>query len=870
MRPLVAAVLAIALIVPSAAMEAIVGNVRVQALAPGLVRLEEAQNGQFLDEPTMMVVNREWPGGTLRREGEDPVTITLDRAVVVIPDGGARLKGTEVRGLNGEFLYRFEGNLPPRQFLPSPRRVFTAWVIADTPRLVPPAWGAVAPPPDETSPTSGWRTDRDAPDLYVFLTEPGGYAELRANLLRLTGPTPIPPRYAFGLWHSRYHAYSEETALATIDRYRERGFPLDVFVVDTDWRVNASHGYAVDERFFPDMRRFIAAAHSRGVRLMANDHPEPQRESALDPAELRYREEGLRSLLELGMDAWWFDRNWHTSLREPMPGLNKDFWGMRLYHDITQRFAPQRRPLIMSNVDGIDNGKRNRPPHFGGQRYPIWWTGDTRSTWAYLRMGIANTVDAGVESLLPYVSEDLGGHFGNPNPELYVRWVQFGALSPIMRLHCTTGETRYPWDFGEEAEGIVREYALMRMRLLPTLYSAAREAFETGTPLLRRGDLEWPEHAEAESDQQYQLGPHLLVAPIAIPRDGEPTPIPLDMSRGGWQAEYFANPDLQGEPTARRVESEIQFAWGQGSPDPALPTDHFSARFTGEIGPMPQGGLLQLVAGADDGVRVWVDGEIVIDAWRKQGYTEFRAALDVEAGQRLKVKIEYFEDVGQAALDLGWVTPDRRRMLAERDVWIPPGTWFDLWTGEELTGPKAVRRESTLFHVPMFMRAGGMVLLGPERTTTADRPLDPITIEAYPSPEPTRTGATLYEDDGLSVAYLNGAFAKTPIAHEAGPEGMTVTISPRQGELPAPSPRAWIVRFQLPRGKSPTRLEVDGQIVELDDPRIRRVYPQSEGPTWIPPFSPGSAQLRMGMGGSLELQLDPADVTQPRTISLRF
>ena len=204
-----------------------------------------------------------------------------------------------------------------------------------------------------------------------------------------------------------------------------------MFVVDTDWRRGASHGYAVNEILFPDMERFINRAHEKHVHLMYNDHPEAQTQSALDPSEFHYRWNGLTSLFKQGIDVWWYDRNWMTGLHEPMPGISKEVWGMRLYYDITKKYYPDKRPLIMSNVDGIDNGLWNIPSHPASHRFPIWWTGDQKSRWQYLEMGIANGVNSGIHRMMPYVNEDLGGHTdGNPEPDQYIRWIQSGFSRP--------------------------------------------------------------------------------------------------------------------------------------------------------------------------------------------------------------------------------------------------------------------------------------------------------------------------------------------------------------------------------------------------------------------------------------------------------
>ncbi|MGD9613682.1 MAG: TIM-barrel domain-containing protein, partial [Kiritimatiellia bacterium] len=362
-----------------------------------------------------------------------------------------------------------------------------------------------------------------------------GYERFRADFLRLTGEIPLVPLHALGLWYSRYFAYGEDTALATIDRFRAEGIPLDLFVADTDWRVGASCGYGVNEALFPDMARFVRKAHERQVRVMLNDHPEPKGKAALDPEELRFRRDGLVSLLENGVDLWWFDRNWHTHLQAPAPGLDKEVWGMRLYRDVTQAFRPERRPLIMANVDGINNGRRDAPSHPAAHRFPVWWTGDTCAEWNYLRLGVANGVDSGIVALLPYVHEDLGGHHGQPDPELYVRFMQFGAFAPVARIHCTTGVHRYPWEYGADVAGIVGDYFRLRYRLLPLLYAAAHEANRSGTPLLRRGDLEWPDMPEAADSTQYLLGDDLLVAPLLEPaRNGADAERTVWIPPGEW------------------------------------------------------------------------------------------------------------------------------------------------------------------------------------------------------------------------------------------------------------------------------------------------------------------------------------------------
>lgn len=491
------------------------GNVRVQIYSDHLIRFEEKGAKGFEDRQSFVVVDRHWAGGEVDQKTQpEGVTLMTRFVKIFLPANCKSLSAVGITELQAKKNIAIK-KIPKNSNLPAPNDTITHWLMADSPRIIPPVWGAAAPPDANTDTLhSGWDIENDAADVYLFLPGEGGYSQLAADFLKLTGKIPLPPLYIFGLIDSRYYPYTEDEALQVIDEYRKKEIPLDVFVVDTDWRVGASHGYAVNAEYFPDMQRFIDRAHQRHVRVMFNDHPEPVAEHALSSDELSYREKGLKSLLDFGADVWWFDRNWHTHLKEPAPGLRKEVWGMRMYQDMTQRHKPGVRPLIMSNVEGIDNGKRHYPTSPAAHRFPIWWTGDTRSAWKDLERGVINAVNSGFQSMLPYLSEDLGGHFGMPSEELYLRFLQYGVFSSIVRLHCTAGKIRYPWVYGEAVEQIARNFIQLRYHMLPLIYAAARQAYDSGMPLLRRCDFFWKDYPEAADPTQYMFGDHLLVAPV--------------------------------------------------------------------------------------------------------------------------------------------------------------------------------------------------------------------------------------------------------------------------------------------------------------------------------------------------------------------
>ena len=784
------------------------GNVRAQLLSDSLVRLELKGPAGFENRNTFHVVNRDWPGTAFRVEtNSGAVEIKTAHYVVTIPQNAATLEGVRVESAGGQALYTYDGNLENSRWLPGPADQPQSWWFADSPRMVPPPWGLTPPPrnpnPRRQVPDGGWDLSNDAPDIYVFLPQ-GDYRQLRKDFLKLTGPTEMPPLFMFGAFDSRWYDYNETTALKQIDDYRAHRIPLDVLVVDTGWRAGASTGYQPNTNLFPNLPRFFQEAHAKNVRVLFNDHPQPlsTNVTGLDAKELNYRFNGLSGLLKEGLDIWWYDRNWWVALVPAAPDLRKEVWGMRLYHDTTARVRPEQRPLIMANVDGIDNGIRKRPMDVAAHRFPYQWTGDIGPGFEFLRRGVENAVHAGVQSLFPYMSEDLGGHTSNPTPDQYIRWIEYGALSPVYRPHCTHNLERMPWAFGPEAEKVARRFVDMRYRLLPVFYAAAHENYETGEPLLRRLELDYPQLAEASRDDEYLLGKSILVAPVLqgsmqiVPGDWLKTPD----GQPGLKAEFFTNEDLSGAPAFTRTDAAIDFNWSQTSPAPDFPRTHFSARWSGTIEVPAAAGDVTLSTVEDDGARVWIDGRLAIDAWGGHDSATSEATAVLTAGVPHQIRVEYLQMEYNALIKLQWHSA--KSSLAARAAWIPPGDWIDAWTGETVSGPATVTNHVPLDEIPIFVRSGAILPLAPEMQFTGEKPWNPITLDLYARVAETNT-ANLYEDDTLTTAYQRGEFRNTSITASADDAVMTVhvNIGAAKGSFKnALKQRAWLLRIHPPAG----------------------------------------------------------------------
>lgn len=794
------------------------GQLRVQILSETLIRVEKKGPAGFEDRVTFSVVERNWPGAEVAaQKAGDSLQINGAHWSVRLPDTADSLSSVVISDEAGE-LGCLDAERVRFSYLPAPSEQIRWWVMPDAPRMVPPEWGAT-PPPDAALKNSGWDIANNSSDVYVFLPGSGGYRRLVQDYIKLTGAVPLPPLYAFGLMHSRYHAYSHETALAVIDKYRQRHIPLDVFVLDTDWRVGASHGYEIDTDLFPDMKAFLTEAHARNVRVMFNDHPEPACEDALDPAELQYRWKGLTGLMKMGMDLWWYDRNWKVHLKSPHADLDRDVWGMRVYHDITERFYGDRRPLMMSNVSTLYHGQRTDPPHPIEHRYPIWWTGDTNGTWNFLRWGIANAVDFGVLAVMPYLNEDLGGHHGGTSPELYTRFLQFGCLSPGTRLHCSKAFIRDPWEFGAEAEEIVTDYVKLRYRLLPHIYTAARRAYEDGTPLLRRCDLEWPQHSAAMDSSQYLFGDDLLVAPVDTGSNDWRMigrhEVSTSDGRPGWLAEYYDGAELTGALLHKQTVRIID-CWRWGPTTPRDLPESYSARWSGVFS-VPETGGYSFRAVAKGGMRFCIDDEVVADKWDYSGEEKSQIEYDIEwtAGEEHRIKVEYCNPAGKDGCTLVCKLPSSDSGFAERNIWIPPGVWSDLWSGADVSGPCLLRTKSDLRHTPLYVRRGAIVVTVPQLERTDDYPWNAFTVDCWVPDADAVTKRCIYEDDTISTAYKKDECRNTPLLFRREKGELALLILPAKGAFEgAPARRDWTLRIHLPADAVLEKLMLNGAPVD--------------------------------------------------------
>jgi len=205
---------------------------------------------------------------------------------------------------------------------------------------------------------------------------------------------------------------------------------------------------------------------------------------------------------KMGVDFWWID--WQQGTRTKIKGLDP-LWALNHYHFLDNA-KDNNRPLILSRFAGA-----------GSQRYPLGFSGDTTQKWSSLDFQVYFTATASNVGY-PWWSHDIGGHcWGKKDDELYIRWVQFGIYSPVMRLHSTANEFmgKEPWKYSAPIEKIATENLRFRHKLLPYIYTMNRRTQKDGRAICEPMYYTYPKEENAYNiKNEYFFGTELIVAPI--------------------------------------------------------------------------------------------------------------------------------------------------------------------------------------------------------------------------------------------------------------------------------------------------------------------------------------------------------------------
>lgn len=748
--------------------ELIVGKIRIQLIADGIYRFEVKGKDGFEDSDTFFAPKRK----ELFDEVELGFSYSVKNHVVTIVDdlendinaekktimfhldeNATSLRSLKVyQGKKKRLIYSYK-KIKNTGELPEPGKTPFIFPLMDSPRIILPEKGY-------GKGEGEYKIDENAIDLYLIIAENDPYI-LRERFIAITGKSPLPRKKTFGLWNSRYYAYTQKEAEDMILEYERRGVPLDNMVIDTDWRI--SHGangigYDINAELFPDMKGFFEFAHNHHVSIMFNDHPEPLNGATdlLDIKEQEFREEKLTYILSLGLDTWWYDRNWITKLKTPTSYIEPESFGMYLFTDITKHFHEQNKngeyPLrddVMSNVNDIRNGEYIRINDSASHRYPFQWTGDISSTYESLSQEVSNLIK-GQDNLIPYINSDIGGHTGNPDKDCYLKWIQFGAMSPILRPHCTNGVRKFrePWNYDEKTFESSLKAIELRYRLIPLIYSCAYANYLCGHPIFSSlGMYDYEDKKSCQDKKSYILANDILVSPI---EQRTVSPFKNSYFIEPVKTEFYLGRELKGDVVLSKEYKTLDFSLDGNSLEPELPPYEFSARFKTKIR-LPKDYLLCLAS--DDGISVYLDGVKVFEDWSSHA-ASVEVICPIKGKEEHTLELEYYQGDGQARLCL-YTAPYVE--MTKRSIYLPLGEWIDVYTGDRYKGRNAYLIDYPIDRLPMFIRKGSIIPLVANSMNVDTQDMSEVTLDCYPD---LRDGVSengfVYEDDGKTTAYQDG------------------------------------------------------------------------------------------------------------------
>lgn len=383
-------------------------------------------------------------------------------------------------------------------------------------------------------------------DLYVFAYEKD-YRETIRAFYKISSPTPIIPRYALGVWWSRYRAYTQKEYEDLMQEFKTQDIPLTVATVDMDWHwvkekdikgkfgvkydgcgTYGWTGYSWNTDLFPDYRAFLKKLKDDNLHITLNLHPADGVHSYEDMYEDMAKAVGIdpstkqKVKFKCGDDNFW--NSYFDILHKPYENEGVDFWWID-WQQGKKWDVKGLDPLTALNhyhyLDNAENGKipmiLSRYSGLGSHRYPLGFSGDTAISWKVLDFQPYFTITA-ANAAYTWWSHDIGGHhFGTRDDDMYLRWIQFGVFSPILRLHSTSNDLlgKEPWKYRSEVYRISKEYLRLRHSLIPYIYTMDYRCHNDGIALCEPMYYSYPNHMNAyRFKNQYMFGSELMVCPI--------------------------------------------------------------------------------------------------------------------------------------------------------------------------------------------------------------------------------------------------------------------------------------------------------------------------------------------------------------------
>ena len=413
-------------------------------------------------------------------------------------------------------------------------------------------------------PEAKWTGEGDGV-IDFFLFAGGSPRDVMTQHSRVTGPTMLPPQFSLGYHQCRWNYRSTTDCLEVDAGFDNHNIPYDVLWLDIE-HTDSKKYFTWDSYNFPDPKALIQKIASHGRKMVTITDPHIKRENGYhvhdEATRLGYYVK-TESGSDFEGDCWpgrssWVDfynqkaREWYATLfkydrythstpdlytwidmNEPSVfnahevtmdknAVHRTAEGKEVRHrDLHNMFgyyhtmAAHQGHLVRNEPNPTRPFILTRSFFSGSQRYAAMWTGDNAADWGHLQKSIPMLLTLSLSNYA-FVGADVGGFFGNPEPELLIRWYQAAAYTPFFRGHAhLETKRREPWLFGEENTQRIRSAIVARYQLMPYIYTSFFRAHQEGTSLMRPLFFDFPDQASLLEEQvAYLFGPSLLVRPI--------------------------------------------------------------------------------------------------------------------------------------------------------------------------------------------------------------------------------------------------------------------------------------------------------------------------------------------------------------------
>jgi alpha-glucosidase (family GH31 glycosyl hydrolase) len=530
-------------------------SVRFTMVTDGVVRMEWSPDGRFVDNASFVASRRDYVPSKFKVSAKGKtVEISTAKMIVRYRKGSGRFtaENLSIRSAKGMKPFTWKPGDADNANLKGTYRTLdgyngsTRWDGKEMPLedglLSRNGWKFIDDSQSYLFDKSDWpwveeRPEKDCQDWY-FMAYGHDYKSALGDYTTFAGKVPLPPRYAFGYWWSRYWSYSDNELHNLLDHFHRFDIPLDVLVIDMDWHYTDQGrggwtGYTWNRGLFPNSTKLLNDLRDQGLKLTLNLHPADGIHNYdthfSDLAKAMGVDAKTTSCIPFEASNKRFMSGWFDTILKPMEKEGISFWWLDWQQWLNDKKFQNLSNTWWINYAFFSNFERTRTTRpmlyhrwggLGNHRYQIGFSGDSYISWKSLDFQpYFNATASNV--LYGYWSHDIGGHMlaeDKPlDPELYVRWMQFGALSPILRTHSTKNAliNKEPWAFNYQYTDMLIDIINQRYAMAPYIYTMARKTFDSGVSLCRPMYYDYPEAEQAYNlKDEYMFGDNMLVAPI--------------------------------------------------------------------------------------------------------------------------------------------------------------------------------------------------------------------------------------------------------------------------------------------------------------------------------------------------------------------